>query len=459
MEESHQIKDNQEYEALNDGDDDVSTPPPSMLPIWSVVKKVETKATLTSSVFNLANTILGSGVIAMPYACKKSGWFMFVVMLMIVSFASDYAVKLLFLAVDTVTTKRPRDIDPEHVSYSALGRVMKNKRLEMLGSWSVTLQQIGCCIAYVVVIGDIFEPLAKHFVYDDEATRSIVQVLTLVFVIFPLTLIRKFDTLKFTSFLALAFIMSFVILVIVYGLYGWIEGPGGEIREGSMKMWPSGVDMLTALPIMSFAYLCHQNTFPIYRELANPSPERMNRVSHFSIAICTFVYVGSGIFGYSIAKGDTESDLFNNFDVTGGAINTAMDIVSVGFGFAIVFSYPIVVWEARRNLQHLLFGQKEFSFSRYVMLNAAIVIITGVIGIVAKQIEVVLGLVGSTCSPMMIYVLPPLLYFESKKFMTSDELKNSGSTDMGAKALLLFGGILIPLCVTLWVLSVSKVLT
>jgi solute carrier family 38 (sodium-coupled neutral amino acid transporter), member 2 len=458
MSDDQQVKSSsQDYEVLGDGSSE--TPPPSMLPIWSVVKKVKTKATLTSSVFNLANTILGSGVIAMPYACKKSGWVMFMVMLMVVAFASDYAVKLLFLAVETMTTKRPRDIDPEHVSYSALGRVMKNKRLEMIGSWSVTLQQIGCCIAYVVVIGDIFEPLAKHFIYDDKATRSIVQILTLVLVIFPLTLIRKFDTLKFTSFVAIACIMAFVVLVIVYGLYGWIEGPGGEIREGEMKTWPSGVDMLTAFPIMSFAYLCHQNTFPIYRELSEPSPERMNYVSHFSIAICTFVYLGSGIFGYSIAKHDTESDLFNNFDVTGGAINTAVDIVSVGFGVAIVFSYPIVVWEARRNLQHLLFGQKEFAFSRYVMLNASIVIITGVVGIVASGIEKVLGLVGSTCSPMMIYVLPPLLYFESKKFLSADELKNTGSTDLGAKALLLFGIVLIPLCVTLWILGLANVLS
>ena len=210
-----------------------------------------------------------------------------------------------------------------------------------------------------MVIGDIFEPLAKHFIYESESTRWVTQVLIVAFLIFPLTLFRKFDSLKFTSFVAIACILAFVALVCIYGMYGIVNGAGGEVRSGTMNIWPRGVDMLAAFPIMLFAFLCHQNTFPIYREMQDPSPSRMNVVSHWSVAICVLVYLGSGLFGYSITKGDTESDLFNNFDVTGGAINVAVDIISVGFGLAIIFSYPVVVWEARRNIQHLVFGDKE----------------------------------------------------------------------------------------------------
>lgn len=394
----------------------------------------------------------------MPYACMKSGVVMFAIMLGIVAFASDHAVKLLFVAVETMTTNKPNDINPEHVSYSALGRVMNSKKLEMLGSWSVTLQQIGCCIAYVVVIGDIFEPLAKHFIYESESTRWVTQVLIVAFLIFPLTLFRKFDSLKFTSFVAIACILAFVALVCIYGMYGIVNGAGGEVRSGTMNIWPRGVDMLAAFPIMSFAFLCHQNTFPIYREMQDPSPSRMNVVSHWSVAICVLVYLGSGLFGYSITKGDTESDLFNNFDVTGGAINVAVDIISVGFGLAIIFSYPVVVWEARRNIQHLVFGDKEFSFDKYVMLNLVIVSITATVGILAAQIEVVLGLVGSTCSPMMIYVLPPLLYLKSREFVKPSELPEYKKRDAGAYLLLVFGLSVIPLCIVVWALEQAKVI-
>eukprot|EP00939_MAST-03C_sp_MAST-3C-sp1_P005453 g5453.t1 len=427
-------------------------------PIWSAVPNKKVKASTVSSIFNLTNTILGSGVIAMPFAVKKSGLVFFVGMLLTVALLSDYAVKLLFIAVDVMTSKRPNDIDPEHVSYSALGKVMGNRKLEMIGSWSVTLQQIGCCIAYVVVIGDILEPIAQHFIWDDAAIRSIMQIVTLVFVIFPLTLLRQFDSLKFTSFLAIAFIVSFVCVVLVYGAMAAAGYKGSEIRSGSLKIWPDGVNILSSIPIMTFAYLCHQNTFPIYREMDSPSPKNMGTVSHFSIGICTAVYLGSGIFGYVITKDDTESDLFKNFKFDGSTINYIMDIVSVGFGFAIVFSYPVVVWEARRNIQHLVFGKKHFSFGRYVALNAVIVTTTGIIGVLAHKVDTVLGIVGSTCSPMMIYVLPPLLFLEARKFMNPAELLESSADARGAYGLLILGIVLIPLCVTLWVLGLCGVL-
>jgi len=445
---------------MEGGDSATIVEPPKLgLPIWSVVRDEEkTKASIASSVFNLTNTILGSGVIAMPFAAKKSGMVMFVVMLLMVAGLSDYAVKLLFLAVDTMTSKRPNDIDPEHVSYSMLGKVMGNKKLEMIGSWSVTLQQIGCCIAYVVVIGDILEPIFRHFLWDSSFTRPITQIVTLAFIIFPLTLVRKFDSLKFTSFIAVAFILVFAVVVFVYGFMAATGYEGSEIRKGSVNVWPDGVKVLTSIPIMTFAYLCHQNTFPIYREMQSPSPKRMGTVAHFSVGVCSFVYLCSGIFGYIITKDDTESDLFKNFDFSGSTINIVMDVVSVGFGLAIIFSYPVVVWEARRNIQHLVFGDAEFSFGRYVLLNASIVIVTGTIGVAAKQIETVLGIVGSTCSPMMIYVLPPLLFLEARKFMNPAELQETSADARGAYALLIFGVVLIPLCVVLWALGLAGVL-
>ena len=92
------------------------------------------------------------------------------------------------------------------------------------------------------------------------------------------------------------------------------------------------------------------------------------------------------------------------------------------------------------------------------MLNAAIVCVTGTVGVATDKIETVLGFVGSTCSPMMIYVLPPLLFLQSRKFMNPAELQASASDAKGAYMLLIFGIVLIPLCVTLWALDLAGVL-
>ena len=47
----------------------------------------------------------------------------------------------------------------------------------------------------------------------------------------------------------------------------------------------------------------------------------------------------------------TKPDLLKNFKVSGSSVSGIMDVLRVGFGFALIFSYPIVVWEARHMLQ------------------------------------------------------------------------------------------------------------
>ena len=54
----------------------------------------------------------------------------------------------------------------------------------------------------------------------------------------------------------------------------------------------------------------------------------------------------------------TKPDLLKNFKVAGSSVSGIMDILRVGFGCALIFSYPIVVWEARHMLIQELLRKK-----------------------------------------------------------------------------------------------------
>ena len=64
--------------------------------------------TIRSSVFNLTNTILGSGTLAMPYACKLCGVGVFITLIVLTALLADYAIRVLFLAVERMRVLRPR---------------------------------------------------------------------------------------------------------------------------------------------------------------------------------------------------------------------------------------------------------------------------------------------------------------------------------------------------------------
>ena len=373
---------------------------------------------------------------------------------------ADYAIKVLFVSVEKLQVERPR--------YPTLGRRTMGSFGEYLSSLVVTLQQCGACIGYMVIIGDVLQPIAALSGWEWTCHRWILQLGLLVCVIFPLCLLPTMSSLKYVSFASLLLIISCVLGIVVNGflvvsdpslrqelLHPTSVGGGGHnvchtnttltllhhptyptshasspspsagsnsssptpsslsptSVPGHMRMLPlHWGDALSALPIISFAFLCHQNTFPIYKELKHATPSKMATVGHYSIGICCFVYIMSGVMGYYTFLDDTKSDLLINFAVSGTYFSAVMDVVRTGFGIACVLSYPLMVWEARHNIDVLLFGNRPYAFWRNFCLNLGILSACGAIGMLVQDLDVVLGFVGSTCSPLMVFVLPALFY-------------------------------------------------
>ena len=238
------------------------------------------------------------------------------------------------------------------------------------------------------------------------------------------------DSLKHASLVSLACIVSTVLLLMGNG--AWIIAHPEDrpsLFPGNMNItanisapatfaleaFPTDATFLSALPIMSFAFLCHQNTFPIYKELKQATVTKMSKVGHWSMAICFGTYLVSGLFGYFTFVTLTYDDILKNYDVTDTYISVPMDILRVGFGLSICLSYPLMVWEARHNLDVLFFGHRPYTFKRHLGLNIGIVSVAAAVGIYISGIASVLSLVGSTCSPCMVYILPALFYLKVRR--------------------------------------------
>jgi amino acid permease len=75
-------------------------------------------------------------------------------------------------------------------------------------------------------------------------------------VVIPLSFLRRLDSLKYTSVVALISIGYLVILVV----YHFVEGDTMEDR-GVIRVikWGGLVPTLQSFPVIVFAYTCHQN--------------------------------------------------------------------------------------------------------------------------------------------------------------------------------------------------------
>eukprot|EP00658_Telonema_sp_P-2_P030964 TRINITY_DN23283_c0_g1_i4.p1 TRINITY_DN23283_c0_g1~~TRINITY_DN23283_c0_g1_i4.p1 ORF type:complete len:493 (+),score=126.19 TRINITY_DN23283_c0_g1_i4:254-1732(+) len=434
----------------------------------------EPKSSIFASVINLSNTILGAGLLAMPYACKQCGIIIFGILLVLVALASHFGIRLLSVAVlkrDMVGAKYPS------LGYEAFGRAG-----EVSAGMAVILQQLGPCIMYIQVSSDVLKPIACKLAGDSSVVCSRVfwQLLAVGAVALPTSLIRRMDALKYISAAAMFFILSFSLMVVARGIwvladtdlrwenYKWTEDhwstslePGCEdYHSGCYEIIPPGdtvrlaefsSNILKALPILCFAFLCHQNMFPVLDELEETSIKRMSRVSVYTMSSCVLMYFVVGVFGYLTFLDSVDPNRHTKVsgDVmilykdgsSGKDFALWMDVLRVGYGISLIFSYPIMLFELRHSIEKLAFGDEPYSFKRHLLINLAIIVPCTIVAIFVESVGTVFGLVGSTTSPTIVFILPSLFYLK---------LREDGKMRSVAKVLLVLGVLMIPICVVMW---------
>ena len=75
-------------------------------------------------------------------------------------------------------------------------------------------------------------------------------------IVIPLSFLRRLDSLKYTSVIALISIGYLVILVVAHFAKGDTMQDRGPIR---VVRWAGIVPTLSSFPVIVFAYTCHQN--------------------------------------------------------------------------------------------------------------------------------------------------------------------------------------------------------
>ena len=75
-------------------------------------------------------------------------------------------------------------------------------------------------------------------------------------IVIPLAFLRRIDSLKYTSVVALIFIGYLVVLVVAHLAIGDTIPDRGEVK---IFQWQGIVSALSSLPVIVFAYTCHQN--------------------------------------------------------------------------------------------------------------------------------------------------------------------------------------------------------
>ncbi len=186
----------------------------------------------------------------------------------------------------------------------------------------------------------------------------------------PLSFLRRLDSLRFTSQVALASVIYLVVVVV-----GWyFSGASTGRTRGDVVVATFSTATLSSFPVQVFAYTCAQNLFPVFNELKMNTQRRMNVVIGTSIGSAAVTYevvsrmsplrrrINSsdlptpspqlGIIGYLTFGSTVGSNVIAMYPFT----STFIAIGQLGIVLLVALSYPLQCHPCRACIHTLTTG-------------------------------------------------------------------------------------------------------
>ncbi|KAH8103989.1 transmembrane amino acid transporter protein-domain-containing protein [Cristinia sonorae] len=419
----------------------------------------EGHATLQSSVGNLANTIIGSGMLTFPLALASAGIIPGMITCIFSGGVAAFGLYLLSLCAAKAPHRR--------ASFFAVAE-MTFPRAAIFFDAAIAIKCFGVSISYLIIVKSLMPNVVAALYHDltspdtnppDWALSGHVWISLLMVVLVPLAFLRKLDSLRHTSYIAL-FSVAYLVVIVVVCYFFPLKGTQapGEIRL--IKLSPQ---FITTFPVQVFAFTCAQNLFPIFNEIRSNTQHRMNLVIGTSIGSATLIYEIIAVFGYLTFGSKVGANIIAMYPST----SIFIAVGQLAIAILVMFSYPLQVHPCRNCLDKVFHaghvahkisatgedeievedehgGSPDMSPLKHTLLTIAIIASGFSIAYFVDDLQMVLSFVGSTGSTTISFILPGLFYWK----LTRDEPDASKTLSKASLALTAYG-----VCIFIFCLS------
>lgn len=361
-------------------------------------------APVSSSTFNLANTIIGCGILTLPYNLKCCGYVLGMFFLLLAGVASSYTFHLLSIASEHVST----------YSYREVAKRLYSPKFGTFVAVCVALYTMGSIASYCIVIRDNVFWWPDAAAPNNRTYKILFMWGCMLFIILPLSLAPKLDFLSFTSLVALCAIFYVICVVITFFVIVTTDPTAGPEKEAPVAV-NIAVDALTTFPLFNTAFCAHYNVLNIYRELQLPTVKRMDKVI-MGTAVITIAFNSiMALFGYFAFTDTVASDVTRNIaSLKGGTI--FFYIANVAMIIVMLFSYPLLQFAIRRVIESIFWKEdavvpKKWRYSIIVFL----ILFPPLIASFVDSIDQILSFSASLFGTPITFIFPGMFVMTINK--------------------------------------------
>nr|XP_012605496.1 putative sodium-coupled neutral amino acid transporter 11 isoform X7 [Microcebus murinus] len=261
-------------------------------------------------------------------------------------------------------------------------------------------------ISYNIIAGDTLSKVFQRIPGVDPENlfvgrHFIIMISTVTFTL-PLSLYRdiaKLGKVSLISTVLTALILGIVITRIV--------SLGPDVPKTDDAWVFAKPNAIQAVGVMSFAFICHHNSFLVYSSLEEPTVAKWSRIIHISIVVSMFICILFATCGYLTFTGFTQGDLFENYC-------RSDNLVTFGrfcYGITVLLTYPMECFVTREVIANVFFGG-NLSSVFHVVVTVVIITIAMLVSLLIDCLGIVLELNGVLCAAPLIFIIPSACYLK-----------------------------------------------
>lgn len=375
----------------------------------------EGTSSMRMAFMNMANSILGAGIIGQPFAMRNSGLLGGIIVMVLLTVLIDWTLRLIVINAKMSQTRSYQDT--VHYCY---GRIGKAVLLLTISSFAY-----GGCMAFCVIIGDTIPHVLKLFLPESAyvkgsflgwlLSRNVIIILFTTCISYPLSLNKDISKLAKASGFAL-FGMAVIVIITLFR---------GPFADASLKAnltkseWLINKNIFQGISVISFALVCHHNTLFIFNSMRNATVEKFSKLTHWACGISMCFCLLMGIPGLLTFGNNVKGNILNNFKANDPWIN----IARFCFGLNMLTTFPLEVFVVRDVLKDIVvsFSSNEFSQGtanielsnkQHYIITTILVFSSMSVSLFTCNLGMILELIGATSASLMAYIIPPLCYLK-----------------------------------------------
>ena len=414
------------------------------------------KDSSTTAGIQIANTIMGAGILSIPLMMSYLGILLGTILLLFLAVLTIYTVYIL-MRCHQITGKS---------GYSMFGKITMGIVGSVIVKIIIIVNNMGLCICYLRIFGEVFQTIIQSFVSKGSfwATNwhNFVFILFGSVVLFFFIFIKNISSLKKVSYLGVIAVLIFVILLTILLLYKTIASElDSDISWRFLFPDCTFPEAFHAAPTVFLAFLFQFNVFPIYYSLQNRGSRSMFRATKIGVFCSLIIFLIVGIVGFLLYgfyynyDDENYQEVYGEANTDDATYDTILDklnddmilykgynlfvviiiiIICVSFMITCITSFPILFLSLRvnyinalevckrakdnRDTQSVQIFQGKHETKRYTVIDKKMLILVTLvlylfmiaIAILIYNLRTMFQIIGAIAGTFIAFILPNIFY-------------------------------------------------